>query len=132
MNNTVATQPLLEVIGLDSAYGALPVLRKAALRVNRGEVVALFGPNGHGKSTLLKVICGLHPALAGTVRFKGIEIQKAPSQKIVEMGIAYIPEARNLFNEMTVLENLTMGAYNRLARKDLGRNLELVFALSPA
>ncbi|MEW5724183.1 MAG: ABC transporter ATP-binding protein [Thermodesulfobacteriota bacterium] len=122
---------VLEVAGVDSAYGALPVLRQASLEVRAGEAVALFGPNGHGKSTLLKVISGIHPARAGRILFEGREIQALASQKIVEMGVAYIPEARNLFNEMTVLENLRLGAYNRRARKHLARNLDLVFSIFP-
>jgi branched-chain amino acid transport system ATP-binding protein len=123
--------PLLEVNDLAGAYGTLPVLRRASLVVYRGEVVALFGPNGHGKSTLLKVISGLHPSRAGIVRFDGREIQNAASQKIVEMGLAYIPEARNLFNDMTVIENLRLGAYNQRARRQVGKNLEFVFTIFP-
>lgn len=123
--------PILEVSGLDSFYGELQVLRGAALDVRQGEVVALFGPNGHGKSTLLKAIAGIHPPQAGEIRFKGEPITRLPSDRIVAMGLAYIPEARNLFREMTVMENLRLGAYNRRARTQAARNLELVFALFP-
>ena len=123
--------PILEVSGLDSFYGELQVLRGAALEVREGEVVALFGPNGHGKSTLLKAIAGIHPPQAGEIRFRGESITRLPSDRIVALGLAYIPEARNLFREMTVMENLRLGAYNRRARSQAARNLDLVFALFP-
>jgi branched-chain amino acid transport system ATP-binding protein len=123
--------PILEVSGLDSFYGELQVLRGAVLDVRKGEVVALFGPNGHGKSTLLKAIAGIHPPKAGEIRFKGESITGLPSDRIVAMGMAYIPEARNLFREMTVMENLRLGAYNRRARAEAAKNMELVFALFP-
>ncbi|MEE4608365.1 MAG: ABC transporter ATP-binding protein [Desulfobacteraceae bacterium] len=131
MTSSPIAAPILEVSGLDSFYGELQVLRGAALDVRQGEVVALFGPNGHGKSTLLKAIAGIHPPKAGEIRFKGETITGLPSDRIVAMGMAYIPEARNLFREMTVMENLRLGAYNRRARTDAARNLELVFALFP-
>ena len=121
----------LDIQNVDSFYGELQVLRKASLKLHEGEVVALFGPNGHGKSTLLKVISGIHPAVAGSIKYMGAEIAVISSQKIVELGIAYIPEARNLFPDMTVLENLRLGAYNRRARGRVGENLEYVFALFP-
>ena len=123
--------PILEVSGLDSFYGELQVLRGAALEVREGEVVALFGPNGHGKSTLLKAIAGIHPPQAGEIRFRGESITRLSSDRIVALGLAYIPEARNLFREMTVMENLRLGAYNRRARSQAARNLDLVFALFP-
>jgi branched-chain amino acid transport system ATP-binding protein len=122
---------MLEVQNIDSFYGELQVLRQVSLHVNEGEVVALFGPNGHGKSTLLKAISGLHPPLTGSVRFNGEELSKMPSHKIVERGLAYIPEERNLFQDMTVMENLKMGAYNRRARKAIKSNLEFVFHVFP-
>jgi branched-chain amino acid transport system ATP-binding protein len=131
MTSSPIAAPILEVSGLDSFYGELQVLRGAALDVRKGEVVALFGPNGHGKSTLLKAIAGIHPPKAGEIRFKGETITGLPSDRIVAMGMAYIPEARNLFREMTVMENLRLGAYNRRARTEAARNLELVFALFP-
>ncbi|UCE50851.1 MAG: ABC transporter ATP-binding protein [Desulfobacterales bacterium] len=132
MNDKYATATTaLDIQKVDSFYGELQVLRKASLKLHEGEVVALFGPNGHGKSTLLKVISGIHPAVSGSIKYMGAEIAKTSSQKIVELGIAYIPEARNLFPDMTVLENLRLGAYNRRARGMVGENLEYVFALFP-
>jgi branched-chain amino acid transport system ATP-binding protein len=132
MNDKYATATTaLDIQKVESFYGELQVLRKASLKLHEGEVVALFGPNGHGKSTLLKVISGIHPAVSGSIKYMGAEIAKTSSQKIVELGIAYIPEARNLFPDMTVLENLRLGAYNRRARGMVGENLEYVFALFP-
>ncbi len=126
-----APRTALEVEGLNSFYGELQVLREAGLKIGEGEVVALFGPNGHGKSTLLKAISGIHPARSGSIKYRGREIAKEPSEKIVDLGLAYIPEARNLFPEMTVLENLRLGAYIRRARKHVDKNLETVFSLFP-
>jgi branched-chain amino acid transport system ATP-binding protein len=130
-DNQDEAEIVLGIQQLDSFYGELQVLRKITLELHAGEVVALFGPNGHGKSTLLKAIAGIHPAVAGSILYRGQEIAKKPSEKIVELGIAYIPEARNLFINMTVLENLRMGAYNRRARSMVDTRLEHVFALFP-
>ncbi|MCS7011478.1 MAG: ABC transporter ATP-binding protein [Anaerolineales bacterium] len=122
---------MLEVRNLDSFYGELQVLRQVSLHVDAGEVVALFGPNGHGKSTLLKAISGLHPPTAGSVKFQGEEIAKLPAHKIVERGLVYIPEERHLFPDMTVMENLLLGAYPPRARKRVKSNLEFVFHIFP-
>lgn len=121
----------LELSGVDSYYGELQVLREASLNVKKGEVVALFGPNGHGKSTLLKAIAGIQPPAAGTIRLHEQEIAGLESDKIVEKGVALIPEDRHLFPEMTVLENLMMGAFNRNARKRFDENLDMVYSLFP-
>jgi len=122
---------VLDIQAIDSFYGELQVLRKASLKLHEGEVVALFGPNGHGKSTLLKAIAGLHPPVAGSIKYMEADITAMPSEQIVERGIAYIPEARNLFTEMSVLENLRLGAYNRKARANVDENLDYVLALFP-
>ena len=122
---------MLELDSVDGYYADLQVLRQISISVNEGEVVALFGPNGHGKSTLLKTICGLHQAAAGSIKFEGKEISSLPSHKIVEMGIAYIPEERHLFRDMTVMENLRMGAYNRRAHNSLQQNLAFVLDVFP-
>ena len=129
--NQAGAKTALDIKAVDSFYGELQVLRKASLKLHEGEVVALFGPNGHGKSTLLKAIAGLHPPVAGSIKYMGEDIAAMPSEKIVERGIAYIPEARNLFTDMSVLENLRLGAYNRKARANVDENLDYVFALFP-
>ena len=121
----------IEVREIDSYYGDLQVLRRVSLTVNEREVVALFGPNGHGKSTLLKAIAGMHPPYSGSIKYLGREISGATTERIVQMGMAYIPEERLLFPNMTVLENLNLGAYNRNARSRIRENLDSVFALFP-
>ena len=122
---------ILSVCDLECSYGELEVLHKASLNINKGEVVALFGPNGHGKSTLLKAVCGLNDSSKGSIQFAGSEILGTESDQIVEKGLSYISEARNIFNDMTVLENLRLGAYNRRARKKVKENLKFVYSLFP-
>jgi len=122
---------VLEVSNLDVFYGQVQVLREVTLRVEERKLVALFGPNGHGKSTLLKSICGLVPARAGTVSFEGREIQRLPAEKLVAMGVILISEERHLFPEMTVLDNLKLGAYTKSARSSEKKNLEFVFDFFP-
>lgn len=122
---------MLELREVSASYGDLQVLREVSLNVREGEVVALFGPNGHGKSTLLKVIAGLHPAASGSIRFRGEEISGLPAHQIVARGLVYIPEERHLFPDMTVQENLRLGAYNSRARSRIQENLALVFEIFP-
>jgi branched-chain amino acid transport system ATP-binding protein len=122
---------MLEVKEIDSYYGDLQVLRQVSLRVSEGEIVALFGPNGHGKSTLLKAISGLHPPARGSVLYRDEEVSRLPIHQIVARGLAYIPEERYLFPDMTVQENLNMGAYSPNARSRTDENLEFVFEVFP-
>jgi len=122
---------MLEVRDVDSFYGDIQVLRRVSLRVEQGEIVALFGPNGHGKSTLLKAISGLHAPTAGSVLYQGRELSNLPAHEIVRKGLAYIPEERHLFRDMTVLENLKLGAYNLRDREQIRRNLEFVYGIFP-
>ena len=127
----MATCPILEVNDLECFHSDLQVIRKVSFTVMDGDVVALFGPNGHGKSTLLKTICGIHPQKGGSIYFQGEDITYARVDQRVEMGLIYIPEEKNLFLDMSVLENLTMGAFNRRARKNISNNLDFVFSLFP-
>lgn len=122
---------MLDVRDLTGGYEDIGVLRGVSLEVREGEVVALFGPNGHGKSTFLKAVSGVHPASSGRVAFRGEDVTRLPSHEIVERGIAYIPEERHLFPEMTVGENLLLGAYTKRARKHLAENLEMVHEVFP-
>ncbi len=122
---------MLELRDVVGGYEDIPVLRGVSLDVREGEIVGLLGPNGHGKSTLLKAISGVHPATGGSIRFGGDDIVQTPPHRIVEAGIAYIPEERHLFSDMTVLENLQLGAYSRTARPAFRRNLDLVFEVFP-
>lgn len=122
---------MLKLDGVDNYYTDMHILDKVSFNVEKGEIVALFGPNGHGKSTLLKTICGLHPAVNGSVIFEGQDITSSPAHRIVEMGIAYIPEERYLFTDMTVYENLLMGAYSSRARGKIRENLSFAYEIFP-
>jgi len=122
---------MLDVKKVSTYYGELKAIDNISIKVNVGEFLAIIGPNGHGKSTLLKTICGLIIPKQGSVKFNGVEIVGMPSHKIVEMGLIYVPEGRNLFPEMTVMENIILGAYNRNARKKEVENIEFVFNLFP-
>src|SRR5512139_2100331 len=102
---------LLEVKDLDAGYGFLQILRKVSLAVDVGEYVCLVGPNGAGKSTTLKTIAGLLKPMGGKVLLKGEPIHGLPGNKVARKGIAFVTEDRNLFVNMTVQENLSMGAY---------------------
>ena len=122
---------MLEVEGISTFYGEYQAIHDVSLEVADGKLVSIFGPNGHGKSTLLKTICGLMKPASGVIRFDGKEIQGLPSHKLVEMGIVLISEERHLFPEMSVMENLRLGAYAKNARKKEAENLELVFGMFP-
>ena len=122
---------MLEVEKLNTYYGELHVLKDVSVKVNEGELIVIFGPNGHGKSTLLKTICGLLTPASGYVRFDGEQINGVPTEKIVGMGMVYIAEDRHLFPDMTVLKNLKLGAYTPHARSKEDENLEYVFKLFP-
>ena len=122
---------MLEVKELSTFYGEFQALHDVSLKVDDGEFVITLGPNGHGKSTLLKTICGLLSPTSGSIKFDGKEISKLPAQKLVKMGIVYIAEDRHLFPQMTVLENLKLGAYNINARSKEAENLDYVFELFP-
>ena len=122
---------MLEVNKINSFYGELQVLYDVSLSVSDGESVVVFGPNGHGKSTLLKTICGLHTVASGSIKFNGEEMSKLDSSKIVERGVVYVAEDRHLFTEMTVLENLKLGAFNTNARTKEAENLHYVLELFP-
>jgi branched-chain amino acid transport system ATP-binding protein len=122
---------MLKVEKINFFYGEMKVLSDISLEVNDGEFILVLGPNGHGKSTLLKNICGLLKPISGKIEYNGEEIHNLPVQQLVEKGIVYIPEDRNLFKDMTVLENLLMGAYNKAARIKEKENLDFVYQLFP-
>jgi branched-chain amino acid transport system ATP-binding protein len=122
---------MLEIINLQVAYGELLALHSVSLEIRPGEMVALVGPNGAGKTTLLKTISGLLAPRAGAIRWLDETISKAPPQRIVEHGIALVPEGRRLFAAMTVRENLELGAFTPRAQKAKPAQLEKIFALFP-
>lgn len=122
---------MLEVDKINTFYGGFQALEEVSLKVGEDELVVVFGPNGHGKSTLLKTICGLLTPASGSIKFSGEQINGVPTEKLVEMGLVYIAEERHLFPEMTVLENLKLGACNRNALPKENENLDYVFQLFP-
>ncbi len=123
---------MLEVKGLSAAYGQHPALKNACVRVGRGEIVVILGANGAGKSTLLKAISGIcEGKVTGSVRMNGQELVGMKPDRIVEEGIALVPEGRGIFGDLTVEENLTLGAYSDRARGAERTNLDRVYALFP-
>jgi branched-chain amino acid transport system ATP-binding protein len=122
---------MLKVNSLNTYYGESHVLRDISISVNQSEVVVMLGPNGHGKSTLLKSICGLVDQTKGNITYKDKDINGLATEKIVNLGITYIAENRELFPYMTVLENLKLGAYSKNARAHEKENLAWVFDLFP-
>jgi len=122
---------MLKVSNLNAFYGESHVLRDVSVSVDQGEVVVMLGPNGHGKSTLLKSICGLVDQTKGKITYQDKDINGLATDKIVNLGITYIAENRELFPYMTVLENLKLGAYSQNARAHEKENLAWVFDLFP-
>jgi branched-chain amino acid transport system ATP-binding protein len=122
---------MLQVSNLDVFYGKSQALRDVSLNVNEKEIVALVGANGAGKSTLLKTISGLLRPASGSVEFLGQRIERLAPHKIVGLGISHIPEGRKLFADMTVRENLEMGAYTSEAWKRRKETLEQVYQIFP-
>lgn len=122
---------MLKVTDLNAYYGEFHVLKDVSIEVEKEQVAVMLGPNGHGKSTLLKAICGLAERVEGQIFYDGLDIVGQPAEKLVNQGVAYIAESRELFPDMTVLENLKLGAYSKNARPHEKRNLEQVFDLFP-
>ena len=122
---------MLELSQVTAGYGAFTALWDVSLRVNQGEAVAVVGPNGAGKTTLLRAVSGLIAPRAGRVTFEGAELAGKPAYEIVAHGIAHVPEGRRLFPQLTVAENLKMGAFLPAARGHFHESLERVFTLFP-
>ena len=122
---------MLEIERIDVYYGDLQALWGVSLTVRAGEIAALVGSNGAGKSTLLRTICGLLRPARGSIRFQGSQLDKTPAYRIVELGICMVHEGRRLFPEMTVLENLEMGAFNVKARKKKNETVAWVYEVFP-
>ena len=122
---------MLEVNALAVAYGDVQVLWDVSLRIERGEIVTLLGANGAGKTTLLRAISRTVPVKGGTIALDGERLERAPSSRCVELGVAHVPEGRRLWPDMSVEDNLLLGSYPRRARADVKRSLDYVFALFP-
>lgn len=125
------SQPLLTVKDLTVYYGVIQALRGISFSVNRGEIVTLIGANGAGKTTTMQSIMGLVPIRSGQVLFDGKDITKTPCHKIVHLGMTQVPEGRRVFSELTVYENLLMGAYSESDKKTLRKNLDEIYAWFP-
>jgi branched-chain amino acid transport system ATP-binding protein len=122
---------MLTLSGVTTGYGSVNALTGVGLWVGEGEAVALLGANGAGKSTTLRAISGLMRLKSGAITFGGVNLGALPPYRIAELGIAHVPEGRQVFPEMTVKENLEMGAYIRRARAGRGRTMDLVFGIFP-
>jgi len=122
---------MLEVRDVHAAYGDLPVLFGVSMRVMEGEIVSLIGSNGAGKSSMINVITGILKPTSGTVEFMGERIDSLAAHQIVKRGISHIPEGKHIFFNMTVLENLKMGAYTQSDKRKKKETLDWVFTLFP-
>jgi branched-chain amino acid transport system ATP-binding protein len=122
---------MLEIDGINVYYGDLQALWDVSLSVQEGEIVVLVGPNGAGKSTLIKTIAGLLKPASGTIKFDGVRVDKKPANVMPQLGIAMIPEGRRLFPEMSVWENLALGAFNSRARKTRNETMQWAFSIFP-
>ncbi len=123
--------PMLELSGLEVCYGGIRALNGLSLKVPKGSIVTLIGANGAGKSTTLRAISGLVSSSAGSIKLDGNEIAGWPAHRIVADGLAHVPEGRLVFPDLTVKENLMMGAYLRRDRKEISADLEWVGAFFP-
>ena len=130
-SSTTASEPMLEVEQIDVYYDDVQVLHHLSLEVRRGEIVTLLGSNGAGKTTTLRAVMGLRPLRAGRVRFRGKPLAGLPAAGRAELGIALVPEGRELWPQLTVLENVLLGAYTKRARRNTKDNLERMFRLFP-
>jgi branched-chain amino acid transport system ATP-binding protein len=117
-DSSISETPLLEVDGIETCYGLSQVLFGMSLSIKPGEMVALMGRNGMGKTTTIRSIMGLTPARAGAIRFAGRDVHKLPSFRIAQLGIGLVPEGRQIFPNLTVRENLVAASHNRLAAAD--------------
>ncbi len=122
---------MLTLTAVSARYGSVPAVSDVSITVGEGEAVGLLGANGAGKSTTLRAISGLVRITSGNIRFRGIDIAGLPPHKVTALGIAHVPEGRQVFPELTVKENLEIGAYIPSAKAERGRTLELVFGLFP-
>ncbi len=135
---------LLSIKDLNVYYGVIHAIKDISFDVYEGEVIALIGANGAGKTTILHTITGLVPAKSGTIEFEvkktsgdsnsvteTVDLRKTPAHKIVSMGMAHVPEGRRIFQELTVLENLKMGAFTRTDKKEINDTLEMIYQRFP-
>ena len=122
---------MLEIKNLQVYYGVIQAIKDVSFKVNEGEVIALIGANGAGKTTILHTITGLLPAKNGEVVFEGLDLLKIPAHEIISHGIAHVPEGRQVFSQLTVYDNLLMGAYTRKDNAEIEDSLENIYKRFP-
>lgn len=122
---------MLSIKDLSVYYGVIQAIKGISFDVNAGEVIALIGANGAGKTTILHTITGLVSAKAGSIEFEGKDLTKIPAHKIVSLGMAHVPEGRRIFAELTVFENLKMGAYTRKDKKEIEDTITMIYKRFP-
>jgi branched-chain amino acid transport system ATP-binding protein len=122
---------MLKVDGISAGYSSVPVLKEVSIEVGTGEFVSVVGPNGAGKSTLFKTISGTVQPRSGSIAFEDIDLLAVPPSRRPHLGIAHVPEGRQVFPSLTVMENLEMGAYTEAGRRDWRTNIERILALFP-
>jgi branched-chain amino acid transport system ATP-binding protein len=123
--------PILEIVGIQAGYGDAVAIENVSLNVAQGEVICLLGANGAGKTTTMRAVTGLIPLMKGTIRYQGEDISRMPAHNRVNAGICLSPEGRQIFPDLSVMENLMLGSFNPRARALRKRGLEQVFALFP-
>ena len=122
---------MLEVKDLQVYYGVIQALKGISFHVNQGEVIALIGANGAGKTTTLQTLTGILSPKSGSIVFEGKDLTRTPAHKIVEMGMAHVPEGRRVFADMSVYENLLLGAYTRKDKAEIAESLAGVYKRFP-
>lgn len=122
---------ILEVKNLEVYYGVIQAIKGISFEVNPGEIIALIGANGAGKTTTLQTVTGLIPSKSGQIIYDGKDITRLPGHKLVSMGVAHVPEGRRVFAQLTVLQNLKLGAYTRNDKAEIEKNLEMVYSRFP-
>ncbi|MBO1250314.1 ABC transporter ATP-binding protein [Comamonas denitrificans] len=131
MSHPTASTPLLDIRNMDVAYGGIRAVRQLNLHVHPGERVALIGANGAGKSTTLRAICGLVPLAAGSIDYQGRSLAGQPVHAMVRQGLVMVPEGRGIFPQLTIEENLHMGAYSRQDKINFAQELQQVYQRFP-
>ena len=122
---------MLKICDLHVSYGMIEAIKGISFHVDEGEIVALIGANGAGKTTTLHTITGLVPAKSGSIVFEGKELTKVPAHKIVSMGMSHVPEGRRIFQELTVYDNLLMGAFTRNDKAEMAESIKMIYKHFP-
>lgn len=122
---------MLKVDNINLYYGVIHALKNISLEVKQGEIVTLIGANGAGKTSTLRAISGLEPLKSGSITFKNSQLNKVPANKIVSLGLSHVPEGRRVFSDLTVKENLELGAYLRKDKNNIKEDMEMIFSKFP-